>query len=453
MSIYDERQVKGYNPGSGQQQPGKYPYVGPAYQKYGEQPGWTYSPRDDKYYRDQATREGLDEYEQQQGLKEKAPKQPGLLDTVAPVAGTLGAMYLGKTLGQEAIPFIKDTLSSTASSAAPAATQSTPGLLSAAEPTSSALANSGAAQGAFQVGTNADGSILMSDGSSVAAEGAGIGAGTVLGGIAAAKGAYDTVKGFQDGGEGVRSGLTTMGSGIGTMLMPGLGTLGGAAVGNLAGYGLQGKGFKNDLALLGAGSVAGPIGLLAAGGLIGARRLGFDPMQKSTRERTADRTKGLLGASNDVDYQNYVQGMRKQFESAPLDPSKPFAGKYGSFDEYKAAGLEAADLTGVAGNIEAYGPDYAKYTQDQRQAITQANIDLDNYYSEGGDVLIKDKAKAEEARQRALGQQPQVKGAAPTAGTVFDGRPVTKIERTSTRSPGIGLDGKPIRNPGLLGAR
>jgi hypothetical protein len=158
----------------------------------------------------------------------------------------------------------------------------------------------------------------------------------------------------------------------------------------------------------------------------------------------------LLGASDDVDYQNYVQGMRKQYESAPLDPSKPFAGKYGSFDEYKAAGLEAADLTGVAGNIEAYGPEYAKLTQDQRQAITQANIDLDNYYSEGGDVLIKDKAKAEEARQRALGQQPQVKGAAPT---VFDGRPVTKIERSSTRSPGIGLDGKPIRNPGLLGAR
>jgi hypothetical protein len=170
---------------------------------------------------------------------------------------------------------------------------------------------------------------------------------------------------------------------------------------------------------------------------------------KSTRERTADRTKGLLAASDDADYQNYVQGMRKQYESAPTDPSKPFAGKYGSWQEYEAAGLEAPDLTGVAGNIEVYGPDWAKYTQDQRQAITQANIDLGNYYSADGDVLIKDKAKAEEAKQLALGQQ--VKGAAPQGQSTVQNPP--QVQRSSTRSPGIGMDGRPIRNAGLLGAR
>ena len=41
----------GYYPAPGAQNAGAYPKVGPNYLKYGEQPGWVYSPRDDKYYR------------------------------------------------------------------------------------------------------------------------------------------------------------------------------------------------------------------------------------------------------------------------------------------------------------------------------------------------------------------------------------------------------------------
>jgi hypothetical protein len=412
MSIYDERQVKGYNPQAGQQQVGKYPYVGPAYQKYGEQPGWVYSPRDDKYYRDQASREQLDEYEQQQGLKEKAPKQPGLLDTVAPMAGTLGAIYLGKTLGQEAIPFAKDALglgSAASTSAAPATSS---GLLGASgdviSTTSlpSVTATGGGASTAASSGVTAGGAVPPPSG--------------LLGGIGSMTGSV--------------SGLGALG-GIAAATY-----LGGKSAMNM----LQGKNDNSTQGKLGRGILG-----MATGGLSELARplLGH----KSTRERTSERTQGLLSASDDVDYQNYVQGMRKQYESAPLDPSKPFAGKYGSFDEYKAAGLEAADLTGVAGNIEAYGPEYAKLTQDQRQAITQANIDLDNYYSEGGDVLIKDKAKAEQARKQVLGDTSQVKGAAPIAPTSTPNAP--QLQRSSTLSPGIGKDGKRIQNPGLLGAR
>ena len=450
MSIYDERQVKGYNPGSGQQQPGKYPYVGPAYQKYGEQPGWTYSPRDDKYYRDQATREGLDEYEQQQGLKEKAPKQPGLLDTVAPVAGTLGAIYLGKTLGTEAIPFIKDTLSSTASSAAPAATQGSQGLLSAADSGVSTAANTGASfssSGATGVQTLADGSTLMSDGSVLpaGAEGTlGSTLGTVVGVAGAAKGAYDVGKGWDKGGEGVRSGLTTMGASLGGLGAGPLGAAAGAAVGNIVGYGFQGDEIKNDLAL----AALGPPGW----SLLAAKKLGLKH-HVSTRQQAASRSQGLLGASDDANYQSYVKGMREQYQSAPTDPTKPFAGKYASWDDYVKGGLEASNLTGVYGNIKSYGPRWANLTEEQRQAVTQENINSGLYYSDKGDVLINDEAKALENLNKVAPETPQIKGAAPTTGTVFDGRPVTKIERSSTRSPGIGLDGKPIRNPGLLGAR
>jgi hypothetical protein len=74
--------------------------------------------------------------------------------------------------------------------------------------------------------------------------------GPVLGGITAAKGGYDTYQGAMNAGQGQRAGMTTAGAGIGTMLLPGIGTAAGAAAGNVAGYGLQGKGIKNDLALL-----------------------------------------------------------------------------------------------------------------------------------------------------------------------------------------------------------
>lgn len=443
MSIYDERQVKGYNPGAGQQQVGKYPYVGPAYQKYGEQPGWTYSPRDDKYYRDSASREQLDEYEQSQGLKEKAPKAPGLLDSVAPVAGTLGAIYLGKTLGTEAIPFVKDVFSSGTSSAAPAAAQNTPGLLSAAEPATSTITSSGATG----VQTLADGSTLMSDGSIVPAGAEstiGSTLGTVAGVAGAAKGAYDVSKGWDKGGEGVRSGLTTMGASLGSLGAGPLGAAAGAAVGNTIGYGFQGDGVKNDAALV----AMGPPGW----SLLAAKKLGLKP-HVSTRQKASSRTQGLLGASDDANYQNYVKGMREQYQSAPTDPTKPFAGKYASWDDYVKGGLEASNLTGVYGNIKTYGPRWANLTEEQRQAVTQENINSGLYYSDKGDVLINDEAKALENLNKVAPETPQVKGAAPTTGSVFDGRPVTKIERTSTRSPGIGLDGKPIRNPGLLGAR
>lgn len=127
---------------------------------------------------------------------------------------------------------------------------------------------------------------------------------------------------------------------------------------------------------------------------------------KSTREYAKERTDELAGiAPEDTGYQSYVSGMRDQYNAPPPDPSKPFAGKYGSWDEYKSAGLEAGDLTGVYGNIKAFGPEWAGLSQDDRVRVTQGLIDADLYESNKGDVLIRDEAKAKEIRDRILAEK------------------------------------------------
>lgn len=136
---------------------------------------------------------------------------------------------------------------------------------------------------------------------------------------------------------------------------------------------------------------------------------------KSTRDYAKDNTKQLLeSAGDDQNAINYVTGMREQYNSAPPDPSKPFAGKYGSWDEYLKGGLEASNLTGVYGNIDTYGAkEWSRLSEEQRQQVTQKNIDLGNYISSKGDVLHKDKKLAQAAWDAVMKPAPQVKGAAP----------------------------------------
>lgn len=231
-------------------------------------------------------------------------------------------------------------------------------------------------------------------------------AGSFAGPLMAAKGGYDVIKGFNRGGEGVRSGTTTLGAGIGSMIMPGLGTAAGAAVGNVVGYGLQGSGIKNDLAL----AAVSPV-------LLGAKKLGIIDklMHKTTRQVAQEHTQELLNQGKDnQNWQQYAAGMREQFNAAPPDKSKPFAGKYATWADYEKGGLEAADLTGVYGNLKVYGPEWANLTQEQRQAITQANIESGLYKSKKGEVEITDEQKAIENKNNVLkGFQVGVQTAAP----------------------------------------
>jgi len=231
-------------------------------------------------------------------------------------------------------------------------------------------------------------------------------AGSFAGPLMAAKGGYDVIKGFNRGGEGVRSGTTTLGAGIGSMIMPGLGTAAGAAVGNVVGYGLQGSGIKNDLAL----AAVSPV-------LLGAKKLGIIDklMHKTTRQVAQEHTQDLLNQGKDnQNWQQYAAGMREQFNAAPPDKSKPFAGKYATWADYEKGGLDAADLTGVYGNLKVYGPEWANLTQEQRQAITQANIESGLYKSKKGEVEITDEKKAIENKNNVLkGFEVGAKTAAP----------------------------------------
>jgi hypothetical protein len=141
------------------------------------------------------------------------------------------------------------------------------------------------------------------------------------------------------------------------------------------------------------GSYAGAPGALIGGAIGGAIGLGKGLMRhESTADVQKKHTAGLASQSDDPAWQAYLRGMRNQ--TTP-DPSKPFAGgQYSTWDEYKNAGLDSADLTGVYGNLKTFGPDWAKLNFDQQRAVTQGIIDAGLYNSKKGEVEITDEARA-----------------------------------------------------------
>jgi hypothetical protein len=317
--------------------------------------------------------------------------------------------------------------------------------------------------GSAQIGTNVDGTPIFADGGSgpvtpaadpsmfstqnlTAAPGT---FGQVVSAAAAAKGAYDTFQGFQNNGAGVRSGLTEMGGGLGTMFGGPVGGAIGAVGGNVLGYGLQGNGWKNDAALM----ALGPPGWAA----LAAKKVGIiDRLtHQTTRDFQKENTQNLLSQSDDPTWQGYVSAMRGQNETGPSDASMPYSdtkgNKYSNFEDYKAGGLDAANLTGVQGNLATYGPEWAKLTEAQRQAVTQKNIDSNLYSSHKGEVVIDDPIVAKQNYDSVVGPTVATPpGAVPVANVnaaVSGAQPVVQLpgQRTTTLSPGIGLNGQRIR--------
>lgn len=243
------------------------------------------------------------------------------------------------------------------------------------------------------------GGTLMADGSITAAPtppASSLTMGNVAGTIAALKGGYDTIQGLQHGGEGLRSGLTTGGAGIGQLIGGPLGAGAGAALGNIVGYGLQGNGWKNKLALT---AVLPPLGI--------AKMLGFNPIHKTTRQVAQEHTADLLKQfKDDKQYQDYVGAMREGHNRAPATPNTPFAGKYATWDEYKKAGLQAGDLSGVYGNLKTFGQDWTKIDQRQREAVTQGLIDAGLYNSKKGEVELTDAERAKQIYKDVLANLP-----------------------------------------------
>lgn len=179
----------------------------------------------------------------------------------------------------------------------------------------------------------------------------------------------------------------------GNYLLPVAGVIGAGDV-LLNDYGPVRGGLQGAASGAAIGSYYGPPGALIGAGIGGAVGLGKGLFKhESTADVAKKHTSQLKQQGiDDETWQAYLGGMRGQHS---IDPRKPFGGgKYSSWDEYKAAGLDSSDLTGVYGNLKAFGPDWSKLTFDQQKAVTQKIIDAGLYHSKMGEVEISDESKA-----------------------------------------------------------
>lgn len=388
----------------GPQNPSKYPFVGDAYRQWGELPGYVYWPYNDTYYIDpNAARETGESL----GLVEPEPEQPGLIEQLAPVAGAAGALYAGKEIGQRGVEGLFNIGKETA-----------PEILNATRipaDASAGLAGSGATaatEGAVSgIGPVADGAA----GEALGSEGLGFGAslgpalqgtlGTVGLGLGA-KGVYDA---YEDGsplggaisGAGAGLGASALGGALGLAAVPGVGWLAGGG------------------ALLGAGL-----------GLLGDRETTIEHQQKLAQQ-LASRHK------DDALYQRLVAGNMQAIQEGPKDPGKPyFSGKYGTWDEYKAAGLNAQDLSGQVGVLEAVGG--LNLTLPQIHQVTQQLINNDMLYSEKGAVKVTDPVRA-----RQIAEQIKAGGLPPESNGQPQEAPLAPQMEGSNTMPGQ----RPIQTP------
>jgi len=198
------------------------------------------------------------------------------------------------------------------------------------------------------------------------------------------------------------------------------------------------------LGLNAMGYSLGPAGWAMVAAPTAAALLSKAFKHKSTRDVAKDHTTSLLNTAKDnPTWQNYVEGMRAQYNSAPPDPSRPYAGKYATFNEYKKAGLQANDLTGVYGNLKTFGPDWANYSQQQRQAITQGLIDQGLYNSKKGEVVVSDENRARQIRDSII--NPTSSQTSNLVGKIASNSAQNgAATRSRTSSPGIDKNGKRI---------
>lgn len=180
---------------------------------------------------------------------------------------------------------------------------------------------------------------------------------------------------------------------------------------------------------LGIGAIPGAIIGGAIGGLAGA----FTSGRKTTHQVQDDHTNDLakLDPTNQG-WQQYVAQSRQGFGAPPPDPSKPFDGQYATFNDYKAAGLQASDLINVYGNLRAYGSQWATLTPIQQQQVTQANINSGIYNSKQGDVDITDDVTAKQNLQNVLSGKVQPTS---TTGSSTTGTVASQISPAVTTTP------------------
>lgn len=277
--------------------------------------------------------------------KQEAAKRPSTVDIAKGMAGN----YVENKIKNSAISYFDDLIGGGVSTAAAPSVS----LIPAAPELSSGLAESLAM-------SQAKAPFLPGQGATPAAPGM---LSQGLGAAGAAYGAYQAFKGIKDKNP-MQAGMGGLGAGLGL---------------NAMGYALGPWGW--------AATLAAPTALAAMNKL-------FD--HESTRDVAKRHTKelGKMG-QGDVDWGRYLGAMREQHNAPPPDPSKPFhGGQYSTWDEYKKAGLDASDLTGVYGNLKSFGPDWSRLNFDQQKAVTQGLIDNDLYKSKKGEVIVTDENRA-----------------------------------------------------------
>jgi hypothetical protein len=375
----------------------KYPKVGPNYEAHGEVPGYIYWPWNDQYYRDP---KAVEQYAIDSGLKEKPKGPPSLMDTVLPVAGTIGAVYAGKELGGELTSGIlskgkdllglggKEAAKDIAATEATQATANNPGLLSAA---GNAAATEGFTTGSLPAGMmGEDTGMFFAETPSPLMQGAGA-LGVGLGGWQA----YEGIK-------------------KGNPIQAGLGGLGGVAGLNAMGY------------TLGPWGVAATIGLPVIASLFGG-----DLFNKpSVRERIMDRWKGL-SESGDPAMQAYA---KQYLEYLNSDKAKVDAQEGNTFGAKKKAGtLKPEDTWGGFDIIQSVPGYLTDWTEEQRRQYNQELINQNLITSEEGDLKITDRAKAQEIANQIKAGTYKPGGATPAGAT-----PPAAVP--------------PVPKPGMLGA-
>ena len=480
MASYKDPNPLGIAPGP--QNPGKYPRTGPSYAYYGEVNGYIYNPWTDRYVPDP---NAVNQYEISQGLKEKPKKPPSLTSTVGTGAGIL-ALGLGvKGVADAGGVALGDAIFG--ATPATAATQATG---TAAGAAGSAGSSSGMLGGLFGGGSSSAAPAVLESTSPVTST------------IPYSPGFTGPMAG-EAGVVAPSGGMFSLGGigSAGNVILPAVGAIGAYDVLSHE-YGPARSGIEGAASGAAIGSYFGPQGALigaGVGGLLGLGKSYFN--HESTRDIAKKHTGDLLSqGKDDPTWQNYVSAIRAQYNAPPPDPSKPYlGGKYGSFDEYKNAGLVAADLTGVYGNLKTFGPEWTKLTPDQQLKVTQGIINAGLYESDHGEVVITDPNKARDIKNQVISGaiKPSPTSAQPTglmappAPTVnpeqvagqINGQPgqpqplpaqyqnlpynnlapvpanmqpsatmppVQIPKRSTTLSPGIGLNGQPVYSRGLM---
>jgi hypothetical protein len=366
-------------------------YVSPNGQIYYIVPGqedWMYDPvasqntgRPQLFRNPEAAQKEKDEAEQKIEDANSPAKQ--IIPVAAGVAGTAGGVYVATKAPQ---------WWGAAEAAKPVATAAT----TAATPAASAAVTPAATTGAgafvegatgaaapFEVGTAANGGVLMSDGS------------VVGGGM------------FSPGGMLSPSGIGSAGN----VILP--------AVGTYAAYDLMnrdldknGSGWARGIgqgAASGAmiGSYWGPTGAMIGapiGAVVGAGKVAFG--HKSTKEYQ-DQRKGELLDRGITGYADFINQLPQSTED------DPGYGKVPDMDN-----LTAEQVWGTNGVFDTFGNDWlGTYSEDQRRRISQALIDKGLFRGDHGDLIIHsdDKEEALKTRDEVLAQGDSPASPAPTA--------------------------------------